>query len=129
MSSPLLDVAEELLHSLPLGLTTLVGSEGPLRKLQGLLGVLGSAGLEQLNHTLLVATESTDFVDYLPDELHTSASSALLSALDHSLGLLFSLLDCSGDVSTIETDGNALHLGVVLVDRSLLHSGKSIAHL
>ena len=129
MGSLLLGVPEEILQGLPLGLATLVGTKSLLRHLQSLLVVLGVAGLEQLDDSLLIATESTDFIDYLPDELDASACSALLTGLLDALGLLLRLLDFGGDVTFVETDGDALLPSSVLVDGSLFHCRSSVAHL
>ena len=117
MGSLLLGVPEEILQGLPLGLATLVGTESLLRHLQSLLVVLGVAGIEQHDDSLL--TKSTDFIGYLPGEFDSSACSALLAGLLDALGLLLRLLDYGGDVTFVATDSDTLLPSRVLVDGSL----------
>lgn len=119
-----LSLPKDLNEGVPLSLASLVSTKSLLGELESFLAVLGSAGFDELHHTLLIPAESANFVHYLPDEFDSAAGSAFEAGLFDFLGLFLGLLDFGSDEALVEADRNTLLLGGVF-----LNGVASVAHL
>jgi hypothetical protein len=103
-----------------------MGAEGLLGQLEGLLGVLHGAGLEELDDSLLVGGDAADLADDLPDEFHAFSNNALPLHGPSLLGLLLGGLELGDGVALLlaqrDDCGVALHHYLILIKILIIFS-------
>ncbi len=87
-----------------------MGAQSLLGELEGALGILHGAGLEELDDSLLVGRDAADLADHLTDKLHALAEGSLFLGGTDALGLLLGHLEGSGGVALVLADGDHLRM-------------------
>ena len=95
--------SDDFFHFVSLVKTSSVCTESGLSDSEGLLGISGNTGLNELNHSLLIGSESDSLSNDFSDELDSGTELSLSLRRD---GSSLGLGNFSGDVAFVGADGD-----------------------